>query len=171
MYLLNDIGFIAHPKTGSQSAAACLMELGFEECGNHHEIREPWLTGLRIIGATVRNPWDTVVSWYFHYHSVIPKFPLFETWFDGWITNTNRLVQQGLFFGLPYATHVLHFENLDADWAAFLKDAGLPHTSLPHRNVGHFRNGRHYREFYDHRRKERVREKFTAIIKQLDYEF
>lgn len=171
MYVLGSTGFIAHPKTGSQSARNVLLELGFEAVGNHHDIEPDWVSELEVVAATVRNPWDVVVSWYFHSHSTIPNFPSFDVWFDDWINRPNHYIHMGMFFGLPYATHVIRFENLNEDWAAFLKAAGLPHRDLIHINKGHFRKGRPYREFYNDERRDKVAVKFANTINQLGYTF
>ena len=66
MYTKQTVGFIAHPKTGSTSAMSVLLGMGFQQCGGHHDVRPEWIPGLEVVGATVRNPWDVMVSWWFH---------------------------------------------------------------------------------------------------------
>jgi hypothetical protein len=169
MYIKDDIGFIAHPKTGSTSAMTVLEgELGFEKRGQHHEWRQPWLDGLRVRAATVRNPWDVMVSWYFH-KGCDGKGP-FEQWLPVAL-HRNDYIRRGLFFALPHANFILRFEDLDNDWKQFLKLAGLPHVDLPKKNVGRGRNGRHYREFYGPASRDLVALAFATEIEQLEYTF
>jgi len=108
------VAYISHPKTASSSIAHVLLnELGFDFAGRHHEIVKPpggW-EGWSVI-STIRDPLDTLVSWYFHHAKHMGEPPVFSTWLRSFIRRPNPLVADRLFFGLKYTTHVLIYEVL-----------------------------------------------------------
>lgn len=170
MYVKNDIGFIAHPKTGSTSIKACLEEMGWAQIQTHHAFHPAWVEqhGLWHIGATVRNPWDVMVSWYFHKN--YERNGPFKEWLPKAI-ETNAYIQKGLFFGLDHTTHILRFEDLDHDWDLWLEAIDAPWMELPNLNIGAGREKRHYSEFYDTASRDLVAAKFATEIQTLEYEF
>ena len=168
MYTKQAVGFIAHPKTGSTSVMSVLLDLGFQQCGGHHDVAREWVDGLWVIGATVRNPWDVMVSWWFHKGN--DRKGTFADWLPQAIRD-NHFIRQGLFYGLKYATHVLRYESLDHDWVQYLRAAHLPLRALPQHNVGGGRDGQHYREFYTPATRDVVAQAFAAEINQLEYIF
>jgi hypothetical protein len=170
MYILNDIGFIAHPKTGSTSAKAYFEKYDWAVIETHHAFRPAWVHqhGLWHIGAVVRNPWDVMVSWYFHKgHSQREPF---NVWLPKFIEGSDY-IRRGLFFGYEYATHILQFEDLDHDWDLWLEAMGLPHWPLPNLNIGIGRDKRHYTEFYDTESRDLVAARFAEEIQTLEYEY
>lgn len=146
MWVHKDVAFICHPRTASSAISYCLREnLGFRNLGHHHSVE--LVDGYRVIGCTVRNPLDTLVSWYF-YDRHSPLQGDFESWVKNFLENPIHFVQDGLFYGRRLATHVLRFENLDFDFKRFLEMAGLDHYPIPKRNISERREGRPWQEFY-----------------------
>jgi hypothetical protein len=90
---------------------------------------------------------DTLVSWHFYdKHSEL--YGKFEEWVKHFLDNPIHFVKDGLFYGRHLATHVLRFENLDADFAKFLDAAGLDQYSIIPRNISKRREARPWEEFY-----------------------
>jgi len=77
------VGFLAHPKTGTQTVSSILTEnLGFKPVGGHHDgpnnlcsnLMGPWISKWNCLSlkekdefswfCTVRNPYDLVVTWW-----------------------------------------------------------------------------------------------------------
>jgi len=152
------VAYIARPKTASSSIAHVLLnKLGFEFAGrlwcegrcSHHEIVEPpggW-EGWSVI-STIRDPLDTLVSWYFHHTKHMGEPPVFSTWLRSFIRRPNPLVVDRLFFGLKYTTHVLIYEHLQDDFNSVMVELGLPTVTLPQRNVGN-KDKIPYKQFYE----------------------
>ena len=147
MYILpaKKIAFIAHPRTASTATRDALLALGFEQLGTHHEVKPNWCPKGWVIGTTIRNPLDVLVSWYFKTAKELP----FAEWLPWFLDHPNHYLAQGMFFGLLYATHVLRFEHLPKDFAAFLRANKLPDIEIPRRNVSPCRQGRSCHAMYD----------------------
>ena len=138
MYILEDrrIAFIAHPKTASTATAAALTDLGFQQVYNHHGVEVPaggW-SGWRVI-STIREPLDTLVSWYFHVNRQ-PQRPDFNQWLRVFIRHPVRYLSERMFWALPVTTDVLIYKHLAEDWKSLLEDLDLPHVDIPVKNVG-----------------------------------
>ena len=149
--------FIAHPRTASSATGHTLLQMGFTIWGNHHAFDwqlefEGW-----VVGCTVRNPFDTMVSWYYNK----PREESFDLWLPRFLSECHYLIDNHLmFYGQPYATHVLHFENLQDDFTCFCGDANLPYMTIPHRNVSQ-RKKAHFMTFYNFARTKLVIERFS----------
>lgn len=157
MYVLKNkkIAFIGHPRTGSTAIGHVLIEhLNFELVNGYHKVAPEILEPDWIVGCTVRNIFDTIVSWYFYNRHPGP----FEEWLPDFLNNPNHLIKDGLFYGQKYATHVLRFEHLDADFQEFLLKASLNSYPLPKKNVSRYREERPWRNFYTPRLMTFVRE-------------
>lgn len=125
-----DIAYIAHPKTASSSISHALLETGeWDLVGNHHEVSEKKLAGMRVI-SVVREPTDWYVSWYFHYHSD----KSFYEWFRWFINTGNSHTRQGEFFGVKYSTDVLFYDRVHEGLDLVFDDVGLDRLDLQHRN-------------------------------------
>jgi len=99
--------------------------------------------------STIRDPLDTLVSWYFHHTKHMKEnqtaFPL---WLRSWLQRPNPVVKDRLFFGLKYTTHVLVYEHLQYYFDNTMADLGLPTTEIPWKNVGNA-NRIPYQKFYE----------------------
>jgi hypothetical protein len=151
----HNLAYIAHPKTASSATQRVLRAMGAKIYGNHHSVDGQWcrpiLESGGVIISTIRNPFDLLVSWYFHYAQRRPNQVMepFSKWLPWLVANPNDYIKRGLFFGLPWTTHVVRYENLQEDFNAALIAADLPPTTLESFNVSHKREGRPYQEMYD----------------------
>jgi hypothetical protein len=158
MYVLKafNFGYIAHPKTASSATSRVLRELGAEVVGNHHSVEEgvcqQILDSGGIVMAAVRNPFDLMVSWYFHYKQrrgiTANDMASFATWLPQQLSNPNQYVRKGLFYGLKWANRVLWFEHLQDDFNDVMSELGLPPTFIGPFNISRFREGRPYQKMY-----------------------
>jgi len=148
--------FIAHPRTASSATAHVLMGMGFTIWGNHHSF--DWWSRFEgwVVGCTVRNPFDVMVSWY---HNK-PREQSFDLWLPRFLSECHYFDNHLLFYGQPYATHRLQFETLQKDFDWFCGDTNLPLTKIPQRNVSVDRGKKHYMSFYDGQRANLVIERF-----------
>lgn len=126
--------------------------------------------------TAVRNPLDLFVSWYFYQHpqgsqvsfdiEYIKRLfrydePRKATYFPVW----------GRAFGLhlPFCTHILRYENLEADLNAVLNLRGLGPVRLPRINVSVHREGLPYQMFYSAELREFVENEFGEEMQELGY--
>jgi hypothetical protein len=131
--------YIAHPKTGSTSAASALTKAGWEHHGTRHSI-EPYAPDAKII-SVVRNPMDWLISWYHYkhntkqFHITSPEFK--KAQFKLWIPEfTNEYQIGGLhFYGVPLSTHIIFQKDLQRGWDAALDDVRRVRITLTHENV------------------------------------
>lgn len=140
--------FIAHPRTASTATAHVLMQKGFEIIGDHHYVDHECIPRDYKVICTVRNPFDLMVSWY---HNK-PREQPFALWLPEFLDGCHYL-QDRIFYGQPYATHVMHFEYLQEDFDQIAKQVGLPQTEIPPRNVSRERKvkGFPFIAYYDFR--------------------
>ena len=178
MYVLENIlGFIAHPKTASVATQAALRTIGAVSIGNHHEVDvhlcQRILDAGGVILSTIRNPFDLLLSWYFHgrkRNNALTTKP-FTEWLREFLRNPNHYVRQGLFFGLPWTNRVLRFETLQQDFDAVIREfTGNPLRIAP-ANVSEERAGRPYQEFYDDGTRRLIEDHFGAELQEHGYVF
>ena len=156
--------FVAHPRTASSATGHVLLQLGFEQQINHHDF-EPKMLGVDwTVISTVRNPFDVMVSWYYHYVRKSHVTETFREWLPGFLKMSNRFIDRGMFFGAPYCTHLLFFESLQDDFNYVMSEIGLPQTEIPQRNVSTKREGRHWQTYYDDAAVHLVVEHFATEI-------
>lgn len=150
------IAFIAHPRTASSATAHTLMAMGFEILHGHHDIDLPSDLEGWTVGCTVRNPFDTLVSWY---HNK-PRNNIFDLWLPIFLNGCHLFDNHLMFYGQPFATHVLQFETLQNDFDWFCADADLPITIIPPRNVSVRREDSSFMGHYNARTAKMVIERF-----------
>jgi len=156
------IAFIAHPKTASQATGGVLKNLDFKIVGSHHSWQhcpEDW-----IVFATIRNPFDLMVSWYYQEMYKSGAEVNFDWWLWKRLQEPNHYMKQGLFFGLGICTDVLHFENLQEEFDQLMKKVGLPQTKIPRKNVSDKREGRHFIDYYNSESIDIMMEKYGSTI-------
>lgn len=180
MYVLEDknFGYIAHPKTASSATSRIVRDtFGAKQVGNHHAAKEEWcrpiLDSGGIIMATIRNPYDLMVSWYFHYAARRPGTPMepFTEWLPNIIKKPNGYIEQGIFFGLKWANRILRFEHLQEDFDLLCDEVGLPRTFIESFNVSAERKGRPYQEMYDSELRQLIQQNFSDELNVGDYSF
>ena len=128
----------------------------------------------KIVGLT-RNPYDRMVSWYYHSVNVVKSF------FDSFepFCKDRLLIQDGVYrrdsenLLPPYdkCHYIIRFENLQDDFDNFTKDINLPATQLPHIQHGTQRPKESYRKLYTDLSKQIVSEYFEDTISRFDYKF
>jgi hypothetical protein len=161
------VAFIAHPRTASTATGQALTGLGFGQWINHHGFDPKWdLTGWTVF-ATVRNPFDLMVSWY--YHKKRHQEQTFQEWLPKFIALSNQYLDQGMFFGTNFCTRMMRYETLQKDFDFVLGEVGFPQTDIPLKNVSHDRPDKPLSEYYDHRLINLMRTHFNKEIRQNGY--
>lgn len=152
--------FLANPKTASFATAHTLETLGFLHYGDQHctPDRSGWDRRQEIdsswtIFCTVRNHFDTMVSWYFHQTARPGKSEYFgqpfETFLYAWVHNPRYFREGQMYWERnPWCSHVLRFETLQVDFNDLLTSHNLPTTVLQVHNVSKNRKRRPYQAFY-----------------------
>ncbi len=159
------IAFIAHPRTASSSTGHALLEMGFTQRKSHHSFDRKWdLEGWQIY-CTVRNPLDVMASWYHN----SPHDESFKEWLPKFIDGCHYLQGERMFFGRPYCTHVLYFENLQEDFNHFVWGMGLPQKDIPFRNVSEEKKGRDFMGYYDAESVRMVIDRFKVDFTENGY--
>jgi hypothetical protein len=152
----------------------------------YREVLEPELYRGLFKFATIRNPWDRMISWYFlprrgvkawnreDFVKLVQTVPLLSQYVlvdpssPKYVKETKipenldrRKLDQDIDF-------LMRFENLDEDFRQVCHYLDIPYTALPVRNKS---THEHYSHYYDEDLRERVREKFIEEIKFAHYEF
>jgi len=159
--------FVAHPRTASTATGKVLLTLDFEQMINHHGFKPEVLNPSWTIFATVRNPFDLLVSWYWHKRREQKSF---QEWLPIFLKESNEYLDKGLFFALPHCTHVLRYENLQNDFDQVMVEAGFPPTEIPKHNVSIRRDDRPVFEYYDSKLINLMKAHFGDEIRQHSYE-
>jgi hypothetical protein len=133
MYVDRDrkVAFIMHPRTGTTSLASVFPD-SLKRIGTRHSVEPEIIEPDWDVGCVVRNPLDTLVSWYY----VSGYRGDFQNWLYSRKFEEHMWIPKGLFFGLPYANNVLRFENLQEDWNKFCILMGWVAREIPRLNVG-----------------------------------
>ncbi len=167
--------YLAHPRTASTATAALLQTKGFEPSHGHHS--RMWTPGCPItrgewadytVFTTIRNHWDTVVSWL---HSTLgthlKEMPLIGV--DDLETLNPQYVHAHELWWMHTADAdvVLRYETLNEDLSRVL---GMK-VEVPFKNVSSRRNDKHYSHFYTHYARKFVGVKFAKEIAECRYEF
>tara|TARA_Y100000310_G_C20633704_1_gene790045 strand:+ start:113 stop:814 length:702 start_codon:yes stop_codon:yes gene_type:complete len=145
--------------------------------------------------AFIRNPWDRLVSLYFHnmknnevfrkkYDSDVFVQKSFNKFLLKYTSNkkiSNKILIKGFNYGLltnidwisnssrePIIDFVGRFENLQEDFDVICKKTGMPKQKLPHENKT---NHKHYTEYYNEETKGLVAQKYAKDIEYFGYEF
>jgi len=161
------VAFIAHPRTASSATGHVLTQLGFTQWVNHHGFKPEWdLSGWTVF-STVRDPFDVMVSWY--YHKKRHQEETFQTWLPKFIAVSNEYLDQGMFFGFAYCTHVMSYETLQEDFDYIMDVTGFPQTEIPFRNVSQDRPDTPLSEFYTPKLVKLMQAYFGEEIHQLGY--
>lgn len=141
-YVNRDRGliFLAHPRTASTSIQRFLVKHGgFEIVGNDHHGRRNGLPGVAV--AVIRDPYDVLVSWLFNRNWGVP----FNIAFLERLRKDAEKYFSPLWFHLDETDHIIHFEDVERELAAFL---GQP-VALEHRSKSEKRKDQPYWSFYD----------------------
>ena len=140
------VTFIAHPRTASQATGIVLKKFGFELIGGHHLFESALC--LETTFATIRNPFDLMVSWYYQEMYKVGYEEPFDKWLRRRLYNPNEYMKLGLFPGQGLCTDILHFENLQEEFDQLMEKVGLPQIEIPQKNVSDKREGRNFVDYY-----------------------
>lgn len=141
---------VQNPKAASLSLQVALEAHSLPiPATRRHSLFEPLLGHMREnIGCVVRDPWDRVASGYLYWRRQPRANPLlsFRDFLQGRRVGSVMNCGPAMldFMRTPQtvwareATHILRFENLEADFRAFCCDAGIyPIPELPQLNKRH----------------------------------
>ena len=126
----------------------------------------------------VRNPWDWLVSLYsfvlktphHHLHQRFQDLGSFQSYI-GWQCEGGLPLQKDFLFssdGEQLVSFIGRYEELERDFRHVCEQLGVK-VDLPKLNVS--RKSRSYKEYYDDRLVEMVREKYQPDIDLFDYSF
>ena len=136
--------------------------------------------------ATIRNPWDMMISYYFSPHRGVTEwnrddflalvdaalpFPhyLCEESFTDRVLSKFRIQRTGVGKRLDAnLDYIMRFEYLDHDFSAVCEKLDIPKSPLPKRNAS---PREHYSKYYDDELREIVHRKFRRVIKFGNYRF
>lgn len=156
------ITFIAHPRTASQATGSVLKKLGFELIDGHHLFESALC--LETIFATIRNPFDLMVSWYYQEMYKSGREEPFDKWLRRRLHYPNDYMVWGLFYGQGLCTDILHFENLQEEFDQLMGKVGLPQIEIPQKNVSDKREGRNFISYYTSELIDLVIERYGSAI-------
>jgi len=120
--------------------------------------------GEELVFATVRNPYDWIISCWLRTGA---DQTLFEFIRD--LSDTSRggyMREGGIFWHRP--DRLLRWERLQEDLNGLLSGLGLPPVSLPRVNAT--AGKRPWREYYDAETAKLAEERFAGMASELDYE-
>lgn len=146
----------------------------------HNEIKKKMFKNLFKF-ATLRNPWDLMISYYFSPHRNVQDWNREEfinilnavktfrdyTVLKNDVDNYFKTLFIRLFKN-NQLDFVIRFEHLEEDFGKVCKLIDIPIEKLPTRNKS---KREHYSTYYDDELKELVRNKFSYEIKLGQYEF
>lgn len=162
--------YLAHPRTASVATRDVLVDkFGAKMTMSHHGgLTVPKPTGWTVV-TTVRNPLDVMISWW-HKTEENRKLPLYEFIYR-WSRNTQFLPDGRLFWHSLYATHVLRYEDLEAQLNQVLVGIGLVPITLPTQTNTGRRGFTPCMEFYKHNTPslKLVHDLFGQEMKELGY--
>jgi len=120
-----------------------------------------------VIGM-VRNPFDRMVSWYYH---ALYKSKAYSGSFEGFCIRGFANPSENLIPPYKKCDHVIRYECLQEDFNTFLDLTGLPPHQLPHSNKNPDKPKDHYRALYTDKTKQMTADYFTSVIEMFGYEF
>jgi hypothetical protein len=178
MYVIPQYKFcyIAAPRTGSKACARALVEhRGAVLVGSHHtspddhdyDIGKDW-----TVCSTVRNHWDTMISWYFKIERKAKAMTPLHKFLPRFCENNPNFVRVNQLWWIG-ATHVntgLRYECLQADFDQALVKAGMAPLDLP-TIIDSARDGAPYQAFYKRASVAWVADYFKEEIQRCGYKF
>ena len=147
---------ICHPKTGSQAARAALRKAGCRH-GSHHSFEEDEINFILdndgIVASVVRNPFDSIVSWWAFGELMCKKRQHagkpapFLYWLPRILESGNNWIEKGLFYAAEHCNRIIRYEDgVEAQLNKLLAECGLPAIKMD--IVGDSPRGP-YQDYYD----------------------
>lgn len=121
--------------------------------------------------ATIRNPWDMMISFYFYPHRGVEEWD--RNAFIALLNNVKN-IRHYLCSGTQSLKidseldYLVKFENLDEDFRKVCENVGIPNILLPKRNQS---TKKHYSTYYDSELIEIIGAEFKEEIEFGDYSF
>lgn len=166
------IAFILPPKTGTRSIEHVIRgQLHAVKRGTRHSIDKSVIDAADVVVASIRNPFDVIVSWY-HFHGAGEKVQRgFEDWLEYiWADPQNR-VRHLEYSTLPYAEHATEYiryeEGLAEQLNQFLVRHGYPKCEVPH--TGKCESRQPWPEYYTPEIQQRVLDRYGQDFKRYGY--
>jgi len=156
---------LEHPRTGSSAVRAALKSIGGKTRGRHTLVKP---SRGEMVVATVRNPYDVVVSWWLNTKGKWHELS-FEDFVSDYIGNTLFTRGGKLFYFAEHVNTMLRYETLADDLARVLKLVKLPPVRLKFTNIT---AGKHpYQSYYTPAIQEIVTQRWGDEIERFGYEF
>ena len=181
MYILDDLTFIAHPRTASRACAAALLTAGAQAVGEdkysdtHHGMNVSRLTS-RVV-CVKRNMFDVLVSWW-HNQNRKPGTdePLNANAKDFGVyvyekayRTTHRWFLEPIYhYGIVHSDVVIAYEDLQAGINNMFKAMGLPAPQLA--KIGASKRTE-YRDYYTPATRAIVEDRWAQDLKITGYSF
>jgi hypothetical protein len=121
-----------------------------------------------MVVSMVRNPFDRMVSWYYH---ALYKSKSFTGSFEDFCEKRLRRTSENLIPPYKKCDHIIRYEHLQEDFDFFLKLIGLSPCKLPHHNKNADRPKDHYITLHTKKTKEIISHYFASVIEMFDYKF
>jgi hypothetical protein len=175
MYVIEGLGFIAHPNTASRSVSDALKSMGAISYGSHHKMDLEVIDRCEGCFCAIRNPFDIMASWFYRSQPAESKGPNYKP-FDEWLEDAleNHKVQYSgpypeLFYGVEHCSHLIRFEYLQSDFDLICRTFGLPRFLLSHEGKTYRPLG--YREMYTTPTRRLIIKHFPDQLAMGEYEF
>lgn len=162
--------YLANPKSASQatSGALCRNLVDMRRFGPHHNYPNQAANATLgydpedpewLVITNVRNHFDAIVSWHFHYQAGMPFSAEFVDTLPVSVLKSYFPRKDSLWHLMcQHANRVVHMESLEPELNAVLAERGLGPIAVPVAHASEARQGRPYQEFYDEETRERVEE-------------
>jgi len=121
-----------------------------------------------MVVSIVRNPFDRMVSWYYHALTISKSF---IGSFEDFCETRLSAYSDNLIPPYEKCNHVIRYEHLQNDFNTFLKFIGLPPHKLLHVNQNTDRPVCHYSELYTEKSKQITFNYFAKVIDRFSYKF
>lgn len=175
MYVLRDhrngghVSFILPPKTGSRSVEAALRGLGGKVYAGRHGVDTFLLEGSNVSYATVRNPYDVLVSWYHYEPRGARTKTTFRAYLDGLDKRKNGHLEHSVLHFAECAGKFLRYEDgLEAQLNLALDAAGYDPVTL--NVIGQAVNRKPWPTYYSDYEYGWVKRRFGSEFARFNYE-
>ena len=177
MYILDDLTFIAHPRTASRACAAALVTAGARGVGEgtHHGIDVSQMT--ETVVCVKRNMFDVMVSWWHNQnHKLGTNDPLNDQYqpFDVYLfekayATTHRWFTAPIYhYGIVHSDIAIKYEELGYQFPLIFEIMGLPRPQLA--KVGASKRT-DYRDYYTPATRAIVEDRWAQDLKITGYSF
>lgn len=177
MYILQSpagrAGFILPPKTGTRSIENILKKFKAVGQNGRHGVDRDKLLGCSVVYASIRNPFDVLVSWYLYMESrpdnyLRPKLS-FREWYDRNVEgSSNAFLRTSTLPFAELANKHIRFElGLAEQFSAALSSLGWICPTFPH--IGAATDRGPYQNYYDPRLRDAVLLRYKDDFSRYEY--